>query len=33
LVPPTYLALRWQLSLGAGACLLLGALAAGGEQG
>jgi hypothetical protein len=29
LLPPSYLRLRWRLSLGAGACLLLGALAAG----
>ncbi len=33
LVPRSYLGLRWQLSLGAGACLLLGALAAGGGPG
>ena len=30
LMPPGYLGLRWPLSLGAGACLLLGALAASG---
>lgn len=30
LVPEGYLGLRWTLSLGAGACLALGALAAGG---
>lgn len=30
LVPPGYLRLRWTLSIGAGACLLVGALAAGG---
>lgn len=30
LVPGSYLSLRWHLSLGAGACLALGALAAGG---
>ena len=33
LLPRNYLALRWQLSLGAGACLLLGALTAGGAPG
>jgi hypothetical protein len=33
LVPRSYLGLRWALSLGAGACLLLGALAAGGGPG
>ena len=30
LVPKAYLGLRWPLSLGAGACLALGALAAAG---
>lgn len=30
LVPPDYLGLRWPLSLGAGACLALGALSATG---
>ena len=33
LLPRDYLGLRWQLSLGAGACVLLGALAAGGASG
>ncbi len=33
LVPRSYLDLRWRLSLGAGACLLAGALAAGGGSG
>ena len=33
LVPRSYLGLRWPLSLGAGACLALGALAAGGAPG
>ena len=33
LMPPSYLGLRWPLSLGAGACLLLGALAASGGPG
>jgi hypothetical protein len=32
-VPRGYLELRWHLSLGAGACLALGALAAGGSPG
>ncbi len=32
-VPRSYLDLRWRLSLGAGACLLAGALAAGGGSG
>lgn len=31
LVPRDYLGLRWALSLGASVCLLLGALAAGGD--
>ena len=33
LMPGSYLGLRWPLSLGAGACLFLGALAAGGGPG
>ena len=33
LMPRSYLGLRWPLSLGAGACLFLGALAAGGGPG
>ena len=33
LMPESYLRLRWPLSLGAGACLALGALAAGGAPG
>jgi len=33
LMPRNYLGLRWPLSLGAGTCLLLGALAAGGGPG
>ena len=33
LVPDAYLGLRWPLSVGAGACLLLGAFAAGSDAG
>jgi hypothetical protein len=33
LMPKSYLGLRWPLSLGAGTCLALGALAAGGAPG